>query len=155
MMLFMFLIEIFLKGVEMKKAVIVIQNKNSTTKKYAEEIAQFLLNRGLTAELIPINSFEPKKLEEADYLLVSGWKNGSFFSAKRPDSEWVSFVNKLPTLNGIKTALFTTYNLFSGGIVKSMKKYLGRKTNNLEFAFTSRDGSLTISDKLTLNDFIG
>ena len=155
MMLFMFLIENFLKGVEMKKAVIVIQNKNSTTKKYAEEIAQFLLNRGLTAELIPINSFEPKKLEEADYLLVSGWKNGSFFSAKRPDSEWVSFVNKLPTLNGIKTALFTTYNLFSGGIVKSMKKYLGRKTNNLEFAFTSRDGSLTISDKLTLNDFIG
>src|SRR5512135_2423616 len=120
MMLFMFLIENFLKGVEMKKAVIVIQNKNSTTKKYAEEIAQFLLNRGLTAELIPINSFEPKKLEEADYLLVSGWKNGSFFSAKRPDSEWVSFVNKLPTLNGIKTALFTTYNLFSGGIVKSM-----------------------------------
>jgi flavodoxin len=151
----MLLTEIFLKGVEMKKAVIVIQNKNSTTKKYAEEIAQFLLNRGLTAELIPINSFEPKKLEEADYLLVSGWKNGSLFSAKRPDSEWVSFVNKLPTLNGIKTALFTTYHLFSGGIVKSMKKYLGRKTDNLEFAFTSRDGSLTISDKLTLNDFIG
>lgn len=154
-MLFMLLTEIFLKGVEMKKAVIVIQNKNSTTKKYAEEIAQFLLNRGLTAELIPINSFEPKKLEEADYLLVSGWKNGSLFSAKHPDSEWVSFVNKLPTLNGIKTALFTTYHLFSGGIVKSMKKYLGRKTDKLEFAFTSRDGSLTISDKLTLNDFIG
>jgi len=151
----MFLTEKFLKGVEMKKAVIVIQNKNSTTKKYAEEIAQFLLNRGLTAELIPINSFEPKKLEEADYLLVSGWKNGSLFSAKRPDSEWVSFINKLPTLNGIKTALFTTYHLFSGGIVRSMKKYLGRKTDNLEFAFTSRDGSLTISDKLTLNDFIG
>lgn len=147
--------EKFLKGVEMKKAVIVIQNNNSTTKKYAEEIAQFLLNRGLTAELIPINSFEPKKLEEADYLLVSGWKNGSLFSAKHPDSEWVSFVNKLPTLNGIKTALFTTYHLFSHGIVKSMKKYLGRKTDNLEFAFTSRDGSLTISDKLTLNDFIG
>jgi flavodoxin len=151
----MFLTEIFLKGVEMKKAVIVIQNNNSTTKKYAEEIAQFLLNRGLTAELIPINSFEPKKLEEADYLLVSGWKNGSLFSAKHPDSEWVSFVNKLPTLNGIKTALFTTYHLFSHGIVKSMKKYLGRKTDNLDFAFTSRDGSLTISDKLTLNDFIG
>jgi menaquinone-dependent protoporphyrinogen IX oxidase len=154
-MLFKFLAEKLLKGVEMKKAIIVIQNKNSTTKKYAEEIAQFLLNRGLTAELIPINSFEPKKLEEADYLLVSGWKNGSLFSAKHPDSEWVSFVNKLPTLNGIKTALFTTYHLFSHGIVKSMKKYLGRKTDNLEFAFTSRDGSLTISDKLTLNDFIG
>jgi menaquinone-dependent protoporphyrinogen IX oxidase len=154
-MLFKFLTEKLLKGVEMKKAVIVIQNKNSTTQKYAEEIAQFLLNRGLTAELIQINSFEPKKLEEADYLLVSGWKNGSLFSAKHPDSEWVSFVNKLPTLNGIKTALFTTYHLFSGGILKSMKKYLGRKTDNLDFAFTSRDGSLTISDKLTLNDFIG
>ena len=154
-MLFKFLPENFLKGVEMKKVLIVIQNKNSITKKYAEEIEKFLLNRGLIAELIPINSFEPKKLEEADYLLVSGWKNGSLFSAKHPDSEWLSFVNKLPTLNGIKTALFTTYHLFSGGIVKSMRKYLGRKTDSLEFAFTSRDGSLTISDKLTLNDFIG
>ena len=154
-MLFKFLPENFLKGVEMKKVLIVIQNKNSITKKYAEEIEKFLLNRGLIAELIPINSFEPKKLEEADYLLVSGWKNGSLFSAKQPDSEWLSFVNKLPTLNGIKTALFTTYHLFSGGIVKSMRKYLGRKTDSLEFAFTSRDGSLTISDKLTLNDFIG
>lgn len=59
----------------MKKALIVIQNKNSTTKKYGEEIAEFLLNRGLSAELVPINNFEPKKLEGADYLLLSGWAN--------------------------------------------------------------------------------
>lgn len=154
-MLLKFLIEIFPEGEEMKKALIVVQSKNAANQKYGEEIAKFLLYRGLAAELIPISNFEPKKLEGADYLLVSGWKNGSLFSAKHPDSEWVSFVNKLPTLNGIKTALFTTYKLFSGGFVKSMKKYLGRKANNLEFAFTSRDGSLTISDKMTLNDFIG
>jgi len=35
-----------------------------------------------------------------------------------------------------------------------VKKYLGNKTENLEFAFKSRDGSLSISDKLTLNEFI-
>lgn len=139
----------------MKKALILFESKNSSNKKFGEEIAGFLLHRGLTAELIPINKFEPKKLEEADYLLLSGWNNGSLFSANHPDNEWVNFINKLPTLDGIKTALFTTYKLFSGGIVKSMKKYLDRKTDNLEFAFTSRDGSLTISDKLTLNDFIG
>lgn len=139
----------------MKKALILFESKNSSNKKFGEEIAGFLLHRGLTAELIPTNKFEPKKLEEADYLLLSGWNNGSLFSANHPDNEWVNFINKLPTLDGIKTALFTTYKLFSGGIVKSMKKYLGRKTDNLEFAFTSRDGSLTISDKLTLNDFIG
>ncbi|HCY76720.1 MAG: hypothetical protein IH620_01720 [Ignavibacterium sp.] len=139
----------------MKKAIIIFQTKNSSSKRYGEEIAHFLLARGLAAELIPINNFEPNKLENADYLLVSGWKNGSLFSAKNPDSEWVDFVNNLPTLNGIKTALFTTYKFFSRGIVKSMKKYLGRKASELEFAFTSRDGSLTISDKMTLNDFIG
>ena len=138
----------------MKKALIIVQSKNSPTKKFGEEIAEFLLGRGLSAELIPIGSFEPKKLEDADYLLLSGWRNGSLFSSKQPDNEWETFVKKLPTLEGIKTALFTTYKFFSGGMFKNVKKQLGNKTENLEFAFTSRDGSLSISDKLTLNDFI-
>ena len=138
----------------MKKALIIVQGKNSPTKRFGEEIAEFLLYRGLSAELVPIDSFEPKKLEGANYLLLSGWRNGSLFSSKHPDNEWETFVKKLPTLNGIKTALFTTYKFFSGSMLRSMKKYLGNKTGNLEFAFTSRDGSLSISDKLTLNDFI-
>jgi hypothetical protein len=136
----------------MKKALIIVENKNSTNKKFGEEIAKFLLNRGLSAELIPINSFEPKKLEGADYLLLSGWNNGILFN--RTDNDWVSFVKRLPTLNGIKTALFATYKLFPGGMFRSMKKYLREKTDNLAFAFKSRDGSLSISDKLDLNDFI-
>jgi|WetSurMetagenome_2_1015567.scaffolds.fasta_scaffold02592_5 flavodoxin len=139
----------------MKKAIIIFQSKNSTTKKFGEEIAQFLLNRGLTTELIPISSFEPKKLEDADYLLLSGWKNESLFSQKRPDNEWITFVKSLPTLDGMKTALFSTYKFFSGSIFKRMKRYLGEKTKNLEFAFKSRDGSLSISEKMALNDFIG
>jgi len=138
----------------MKKALIIVQSKNSPTKKFGEEIAEFLLYRGLSAELVPIDSFEPNKLEDADYLLLSGWRNGTLSSLKHPDNEWATFVKKLPTLEGIKTALFTTYKFFSGGMLRSMKKYLGNKTENLEFAFTSRDGSLSISDKLTLNEFI-
>jgi len=136
----------------MKKALIIFQGTNSATQKYGEEIAQFLLNRGLSTELIPINRFEPKKLEGADYLLLSGWSNGILFS--RTDNDWVNFVKRLPTLNGIKTALFATYKIFPGGMFRSMKKYLREKTDNLAFAFKSRDGSLSISDKLDLNDFI-
>jgi flavodoxin len=136
----------------MKKAIIIVQNKNNTTRKFGEEIAEFLLNRGLSAELIPINSFEPKKLEGADYLLLSGWRNGLVFS--RTDSEWISFVKRLPTLNGIKTALFATYKIFPGGMFRRMKRYLREKTDNLSFTFKSSDGSLSVSDKLELNDFI-
>jgi flavodoxin len=136
----------------MKKALIIVQNKNNSTKRFSEEIAEFLFKRGLTAELIPINSFEPKKLEGADYLLLGGWGNGSIFS--QTDNEWISFVKKLPTLNGIKTALFATYKIFPGGMFKKMKRYLRGKTDNLTFAFKSRDGYLSVSDKLTLNDFI-
>jgi flavodoxin len=136
----------------MKKAIIIVQNKNNTTRKFGEEIAEFLLNRGLSAELIPINSFEPKKLEGADYLLLSGWRNGFVFP--RTDSEWISFVKRLPTLNGIKTALFATYKIFPGGMFRRMKKYLREKTDNLSFTFKSSDGSLSVSDKLELNDFI-
>lgn len=138
----------------MKKALIIIQSKNSTTKKFGEDIAEFLLNRGLSAELVPINSFEPKKLEGTDYLLLGSWKKDSLFSANKPDNEWVSFVKRLPTLIGIKTALFTSYKFFSGGMFKGMKKYLREKTQNLEYAFKSRDGSLSVSDKLSLNEFI-
>jgi hypothetical protein len=138
----------------MKKAIIIVQNKNKMTKRFSEEIAEFLLLRGLSAELIPIGSFEPEKLEGADYLLLSGWKNGSMLSFTKPDNEWENFVKSLPTLNGIKTALFTTYHFFSGMILKKMKKYLGAKTENLEFAIASRNGSLTVADKMTLNEFI-
>ncbi|MCW8803825.1 MAG: hypothetical protein OQK57_05445 [Ignavibacteriaceae bacterium] len=136
----------------MKKALIIVQNKNNTTRKFGEEIAEFLLKRGLFAELIPINNFEPKTLDGADYLLLSGGRNGSLFS--RTDNEWINFVKRLPTLNGIKTALFATYKIFPGGIFRRMKKYLKEKTDNLTFDFKSRDGSLSVSDKLTLNDFI-
>jgi hypothetical protein len=136
----------------MKKALIIVQNKNNTTKRFGEEITEFLLNRGLAAELIPINSFEPKKLEGTDYLLLSGWKNDSLFSGA--DNEWISFVKKLPTLSGIKTALFATYKIFPGAMFKKMKKYLKGKTNDVTFDFKSRDGYLSVSDKLDLNDFI-
>lgn len=129
----------------MKKAIIILPEKNNTTKKFGEEIARFLLQRDLAAEMIPINNFEPHKLDGADYLLISGWQN---------DSEGASFVNKLPPLDGIRTGLFTTYKFFAGSVIRRMKKYLKEKTENLEFAFKSRDGSLSISDKLTLNDFI-
>ena len=82
----------------MKKALIIVQSKNSPTKKFGEEIAEFLLYRGLSAELVPIDSFEPKKLEGADYLLLSGWRNGSLFSPKNPDNEWTTFVKNLQRL---------------------------------------------------------
>lgn len=138
----------------MKKALIIVESKNNATKRFGEEILRFLLYRGLSAELIPINNFEPKKLEGADYLLLSGWNTDSLFSANQPDSEWVTFVKRLPTLSGVKTALFSTYKFFSGSLFKNMKKYLSDKTQNLEFAFKSRDGSLSISNKLAINDFL-
>ena len=136
----------------MKKALIIVQNKNTSTKRFGEEIAEFLLNRGLSTELIPINSFDPQKLQGADYLLVSGWKNGSIFSGT--DNDWISFVKRLPTLNGIKTALFATYKIFPDAMFRKMKKYLREKTDNLTFNLKSRDGYLSVSDKLNLNDFI-
>ena len=136
----------------MKKALIIVQNKNNTTKRFGEEIAEFLFKRGLTAELIPINNFEPRKLEGADYLLLGGWGNGLIFS--RTDNEWVNFVKRLPSLNGIKTALFATYKIFPGAMFKKMKKYLKGKADDVTFDFKSRDGYLSVSDKLDLNEFI-
>jgi len=138
----------------MKKALIVFSNKSSKTRKFGEEIASFLLNRGLEAELITINNFDPTKLQGAEYLLLSSWKSKSLFLFSKPDSEWNNFVNKLPSLNGIRIAMFATYNFFAGGIFRRMKKYLSGKTKEIGVAIKSKDGSLSISDKMTLNEFI-
>ncbi len=138
----------------MKKALIIFNNKNSKTRKFGEEIAAFLLNRGLAAELVTINNFEPGKLQDADYLLLSGWKSSSPFSFSEPDNEWTNFINKLPSLNGIRTAMFATYNFFAGNIFRKMKKHLSGKTKDLQYVIKSKDGSLSISDKMTLNEFI-
>jgi len=35
-----------------------------------------------------------------------------------------------------------------------MKRYLKEKTDNTSFTFKSSDGTLSVSDKLDLNDFI-
>jgi flavodoxin len=137
----------------MEKAVIVFDSKNSSTRRYGEEIAKFLFKRDVEAELIPISEFDTKYLENADYLLVSGGGKGHFLSIGSRDNDWVNFVKKLPALKGIKTALFTTYTIFAIG-VRNMKKYLEEKTEALEFVFKSRDGSLSVSDQLTLNDFL-
>jgi flavodoxin len=138
----------------MKKALIIVQSKNSTAQRFGEAIAEFLNYRGLASELIPINGFDPKYLNGTDYVLLSGWKNESLFSTKHPDNEWEEFVKRLPSLNGIKTALFAANKFFSGGMLKRMKKYLSKKTENLDFTFKSSDGFLTVSDKLALNEFI-
>ena len=126
----------------MKKALIIVQSKNSTNQKFGEAITEFLLNRGLAAELVPINNFEPNYLNDADYLLLSGWKNDSIFPVKRPDNDWENFVKRLPTLNGIKTALFTANKFFSGSMLKKMKKYLNKKADSLDYVLKSSDGSL-------------
>lgn len=142
------------RKIDMKKALVIVQSENVATKKFGEVITEFLLYRGLTAELIPISSFEPKYLNGADYLLLSGWKNKSLFSVKQPDEEWKSLIKRLPSLNGIKTALFAANKFFAGRMLKSMKKYLSDKTESLDITLQSRDGSLSISDKMDLNEFI-
>lgn len=137
----------------MKKALIVFHG-NGTTQKYSEEISQFLSNRGLQTEIIPASSFKPEELSNADYLLLSGWKNGHLFSSAKPDNEWIRFIKNLPKLTGMKTALFNTNKLFAKGVLRKMKKHLKNKIEDIEFVFTSRNGTLTVHDKITLNEFI-
>jgi len=52
---------------------------------------------------------------------------------------------------GRASARETCMRVAAGGIAK---KYLHEKTDNLAFTFKSSDGSLSVSDKLDLNDFI-
>jgi flavodoxin len=138
----------------MKKAIVVYNSKNGTTKNYGEEISDFLKKKDFDSRAVSINECSSEEIANSDYVFLGCWTSGLFIFGQKPEQEWVDFVQKAPDLSDKKVGLFTTYKIATGSMFKRMKKYLRYNPENPFIELKSRDGHLPISSRLMINDFV-
>jgi flavodoxin len=139
----------------MKKAVIFYNSKHGTTKKYAEEIGVYLMQKGINTNIVSINEYSNALLSDADYLFLGCWTSGLFFFLQQPEKIWKEFAAKLPKPLYVKVALFTTYKVLVGSMFIGMRKELKTEMGTASTELKSRNGLLSQADKLILDNFIG
>jgi flavodoxin len=139
----------------MKKAIILYQSKTGITKRFAEEISNYITGKGVETKTLPVADYQDGLTNETDYVLLGCWTSGFLlFFLQHPDGVWKEFAKKLPNLSGKKAALFTTYKIATGSMFNSMRKHLVDKEVGLSVELRSRRGNLTEENKAVLDGFL-
>jgi flavodoxin len=138
----------------MKTAVIIYHSKTGTTRKYAEEIANYLESKGIDVRLSSTQTFKGEILNNADYVFLGCWTNGLMFMLQHPENAWKDFAAKLPSMPSAKLVLFTTYKILTGSMFRNMYKQLKSKFAAPSLELKSRNGFLSAPDKQRLDSII-
>jgi flavodoxin len=138
----------------MKKAAILFHSKTGTTRKYAEEIGEYLQAQGLDAQVSSIQAYEEEQLNGADFVLLGCWTSGLIFIFQHPEKAWEVFAAQLPGKPDAKLALFTTYKTLTGSMFRNMYKHLMDNFTLPTLQLKSRDGLLSEKNKKVLDSFI-
>jgi flavodoxin len=138
----------------MKNLLITYVSKTGITKKYAEEINKYLIEKGIKTALISIEDFNPELFKNVDGVLFGAWTHGLMILLQHPDKPWVKFAKALPDMKDKKVGLFTTYKLATGRMFRMMKKHLDGKISGEIPEMKSKKGELSENDKAILNNFI-
>ncbi len=138
----------------MKKAVIIYNSKTGITKRYAEEMGEYLKAKAIDVQLSSIQEYEKEILNKANYVLLGCWTNGLMFFLQHPEKAWTNFAVELPSMPDAKIALFTTYKILTGSMFKKMYKQLNGKFTFPSLELKSRNGILSEADKKALDNFI-
>ena len=138
----------------MKKAVIIYHSRTGTTKKYGEEIGDYLTRKGIDAQVTSTIVFRNDMLDGADYIFFGCWTSGLMFILQKPEKNWVEFAERLPSKPDAKIALFTTYKILTGSMFRNMIKHLNGKYSTPTLELKSRNGLLSAHNKQSLDQFI-
>jgi flavodoxin len=140
--------------IDMKNLMITYLSKTGITKKYAEEINDYVKGKGLKTDVVSIKELDAGRLKNADGILFGAWTSGLMIFLQHPDKPWVKFAKGLPDLKDKQVGLFTTYKLATGSMFKKMKKQLEDKITENRIELKSKNGSLSDQDKMLLDQFI-
>lgn len=138
----------------MKKAAIIVNSKTGTTRRYANEISEYLKSKGLDTQVASIQGFSDDMLNDADYVFFGCWTSGLMVILQHPEKVWVDFAASLPSMPKVKVALFTTYKIRTGSMFRNMSKRLRGKFSAPALKLKSKNGSLSEHDKQALLAFI-
>jgi flavodoxin len=138
----------------MKKATIIFHSKTGITKKYAQEIAAYLNDRGISIELVSIQEYTNGLLQNSDTVFLGCWTIGLMLFLQHPDKTWAKFASAVPSLKEKKVILFTTYKLATGSMFKKMRKHLDGKISAISAELKSKNGTLSEIDRIILDDLV-
>ncbi len=138
----------------MKKAIIIYQSITGTTKNYAREISAYIQEMQIETHCLPVEKYQDGMLQGADYLLLGCWTKGLMIFFQKPDSIWGDFVKTIAVPQNTKVALFATYKITTGSMFKNMAKCVNHNNNPSILNLKSRDGKLSVKDKLIIDEFI-
>ena len=138
----------------MPRAVVVYRSRTGITRRYGEEIAAHLRERGIEAGFTSVGEADFATLSGADYLLLGCWTSGLFVIRQHPDEPWLAFVRDMPPATRPKVALFTTFKLATGSQFPRMRAALVGKTAAPALELKSRSGHLSDADRAALDAFV-
>ncbi len=136
------------------KASIIYNSHTGTTKKFAEEIGKFLIEKGIENSVGSIDSYDRDYLLEADLVLLGCWTSGLMIIAQHPDKSWHYFARRMTPVTGKKVALFTTYKLATGSMFRKMEKRLSGKIDKPQACIRSKSRMLTGEHRALLESLI-
>lgn len=139
---------------EMKKAVVTYQSRTGTTMRYAKEIGEYLLSKGIDTQVISTMQYRDGVLDGADYIFFGCWTSGLMVIFQHPEKLWVQFAEKLPSVPEAKIALFTTYKILTGSMFRNMSKRLKGKFAPPTLELKSKDQFLSEKNKEEIDNFI-
>jgi flavodoxin len=138
----------------MKKAVIIYQSKTGITKKFGEQIRDYLVGKGIDAQEFSVKEYRDGLTDQADLVLLGCWTSGLMLLFQHPDKKWKEFSKRLTALDGKKTGLFTTYKIATGSMFRNMRKFLQAKDIHPSIELKSKNGSLSEENRAILDQFV-
>jgi flavodoxin len=138
----------------MKKAVVTYHSRTGTTMKYAKEIGEYLLSKGIDTQVISTMQYSDGVLDDADYIFFGCWTSGLMVILQHPEKLWVQFAKKLPIVPDAKIALFTTYKILTGSMFRKMYRRLKGKFAPPSLELKSKDQFLSEENKNEIDQFI-
>ena len=138
----------------MKQAIIIYHSSTGTTKKFGEEIGEYLHSKGIDTHVTSTAVFREEMLKGADYILFGCWTSGLMIMLQKPEKSWVEFAKKLPSKKDTKIALFTTYKLLTGSMFRNMYKELKDKFAPPTHKLKARGQFLSEKNRQDLDRFI-
>ena len=136
------------------KASIIYNSHSGTTKAYAEEIGNFLSDKGIEFKISSIYKYDKDYLLSSDLVLLGCWTSGLMIFAQHPEKAWKNFVKGMPVIKQKTIALFTTYKIATGSMFRKMEKILAEKSDPPEAILKSKSKQLTDKDRSALEVLI-
>jgi len=120
------------------KVLIVYDSATGTTEACAHEMGETVRSHGHECDVLRLNAADPARIASADALCIGCWTKGLFVIGQKPTEATLDFISQMGPLDDKPVAVFTTYQLAVGGMLRQMKRLASARGANVTGMFKSR-----------------